>query len=389
VEEIKHPELINRKEFLRKATSVISALAFSGVIQACSDPTTATATQTEDQRNVKITEPMETVITAHTEPAQPKDTATLESTETPTQVVEEGRESVKIALVRTDDRTSGVRKAIELLGINSLTGKSIFLKPNFNSSDAPPGSTHPDVLRTLVTWLKEVGAGEITVGDRSGMGNTETVMRELGIFELGKELGFRTIVFDQLRSSEWVKIFELAHHWNDGFLFAKPCLDCEAIVQTCCLKTHQYGGVFTMSLKNSVGMVAKQDRISGYNYMQELHTSNHQRKMIAEINTAYNPDLIVLDGVEAFVTGGPAKGQKAKPEVILAGTDRVAIDAVGVAVLRMHGATFKGGIFEQDQISHAIELGLGVDGPERIEFVTGDEASRDYVEMVQAEFATD
>ncbi len=54
--------------------------------------------------------------------------------------------------------------------------------------------------------------------------------------------------------------------------------------------------------------------------------------MIAEINTAYKPDLIVLDGIQAFVNGGPDQSRLVTSNVILAGTDRVAIDAVGVAL---------------------------------------------------------
>ena len=77
------------------------------------------------------------------------------------------------------------------------------------------------------------------------------------------------------------------------------------VVQTCCLKTHRYGGHFTLSLKNSVGLAAKTVPGNGHDFMRELHTSPHQRRMIAEINAGYRPDLVVLDGVEAFVTGGP------------------------------------------------------------------------------------
>ncbi|MCG2753467.1 MAG: DUF362 domain-containing protein [Desulfobacteraceae bacterium] len=53
-------------------------------------------------------------------------------------------------------------------------------------------------------------------------------------------------------------------------------------------------------------------RRHGFNYMQELHTSPHQRKMIAEINAPFSPDLIILDGIEAFVDGGPAEGKRAQ-----------------------------------------------------------------------------
>ncbi len=109
--------------------------------------------------------------------------------------------------------------------------------------------------------------------------------------------------------------------------------------------------------------------------------------MIAEINTTYAPSLIVLDGVEAFVTGGPAQGQVARAEVILAATDRVALDAVGVALLRLHGTTpevSRGRVFEQEQIARAAELGLGVTAPEAIALATGEGASAAYAERVQA-----
>ena len=100
--------------------------------------------------------------------------------------------------------------------------------------------------------------------------------------------------------------------------------------------------------------------------------------MIAEINTAFKPDLIVLDGVEAFVDGGPLEGTRKEAGVILAGSDRIAIDAVGVAVLRMLGTTpevNRGRIFEQDQIARAVELGLGVASPAQIQLVTDDKES--------------
>jgi uncharacterized protein (DUF362 family) len=156
--------------------------------------------------------------------------------------------------------------------------------------------------------------------------------------------------------------------------------DAECVVQTCCLKTHGFGGHFTMSLKNSVGFVPYSGVFEGVacQFMDELHTSAHQRSMIAEINTAYTPALIVMDGVEAFTTGGPAEGSKVEPGIVVAGTDRVAVDAVGVAILRMFGTTSavqQGSVFEQEQIARAAELGLGVASPAGIEFVTDDDAS--------------
>ena len=64
----------------------------------------------------------------------------------------------KISLVKTADRTQGTRKAIDLLEINPVKGKSVVLKPNFNTADPAPGSTHYDTLHALILSLKEMGA---------------------------------------------------------------------------------------------------------------------------------------------------------------------------------------------------------------------------------------
>jgi uncharacterized protein (DUF362 family) len=292
----------------------------------------------------------------------------------------------QVAFVKTRDRAQGVRQAVEMLGLNDVSSKNVFIKPNFNSPDPAPGSTHPDVLRTIVSILHENGADQITIGDRSGMGDTRYTMEKIGVYEMAEEMGFKILVFDDLPAEDWIMIEPLKSHWQQGFPFARPCLETDAIIQTCCLKTHRFGGHFTMSLKNSVGMVAKRNLVDNHDFMRELHSSPHQRRMIAEINTAYTPHLIVLDGIEAFISGGPDNGGRVISEVVLAGTDRVAIDAVGVALLRYHGCqteVARGKIFQQDQLKRAVQLGLGVDSPHKIKFLTGDAESAAYATRVQ------
>ncbi len=84
--------------------------------------------------------------------------------------------------------------------------------------------------------------------------------------------------------------------------------------------------------------------------------------------------------------GGPVSGTRKNANVILGGTDRVAIDAVGVAILRELGTTpevSKGKIFEQDQIKRAAELGLGVKSAKEIEIITGDKDSEEYAKIIR------
>ena len=292
----------------------------------------------------------------------------------------------QVAFVKTRDRTAGVEKALDLLGVQSVRGKYLFLKPNFNSADAPPGSTHDDTLSALVQTLKARGVDRLVVGDRSGMGDTRGVMGKKGVFRMADELDFEAVVFDELDADDWEMFHLPGSHWSRGFAVARPVLEADGVIQTCCLKTHRFGGHFTLSLKNSVGLAAKWIPGESYNYMSELHSSPHQRTMIAEINAAYQPDLVLLDGVEAFVEGGPDRGKHVDAQVILASSDRVAIDAVGVAILRYFGTTpdvGTGPIFDQEQIARAVTLGLGVGSPQEIELVTDDPDSAAYASEIR------
>jgi uncharacterized protein (DUF362 family) len=292
--------------------------------------------------------------------------------------------SSKVAIVNTQDRKFGAASSIRALGINPVKNKNVLIKPNFNTADQTPGSTHNDTLAALVEETWEMGAKTVSLGERS-YPLTREVMEQKGVIPLMEKLDVNIVDFDDLAEKDWVKVDARDSHWQDGFRVARPILESECLISTCCLKTHQFGGVFTLSLKNHVGVVPTTRH--GYDYMRELHASPHQRKLIAEINAPFKPDLIVLDGIDAFVDGGPATGKHAKGNVFIASTDRVAIDAVGVAILKSlgsNGQIMKSKIFEQEQIARAAELGLGASSPSDIEVIPVDENSREYRDRVTA-----
>jgi uncharacterized protein (DUF362 family) len=292
----------------------------------------------------------------------------------------------KVAVISTSDRIYGVNKSFELLGINPVKVKKVVLKPNFNTADPPPASTHMETFRQILVKIQEMGAESITVAERCGPANTEEAFKQKGLYELADEFGFDIVNLETVPRDEWVMKNPEGNHWKDGFLFAKVYDEAECVIETCCLKTHMYGGHFTLSMKNATALVPR----VGYKYMNELHSSPNQRKMIAEINAAYKWDIIIMDGVLAFVDGGPMEGTLKEANVFVAGTDKVAIDAVGVALLRMPGTTpevSQGPIFEQEQIARAVELGIGISSIDEIEFLTDSPESENLVNSIKEQFS--
>lgn len=294
----------------------------------------------------------------------------------------EKKDMSKVALVKTSDRNIGVRESMNLLDFPAMKGKNVLLKPNFNTADPCPGSTHNDTLGRLVQEVHERGAKDIVIGERSGPQKTEEVILKKDIFQMSRDLDFKIINFDKMPEDDWMHFNPEGNHWDNGFSIPRSAAEAEYFISTCCLKTHQYGGVFTMSLKLAVGLTPKR-------LMKELHgkRTTDMRKMIAEINLSFIPDLIVMDGVAAFVDGGPMSGTLKEANVFLASSDRVALDAAGLAVLRDLGsneAIMGTKIFEHEQIKRAVQLNLGVGSPEQIDFVTPDRPSRLYADKLKS-----
>jgi len=264
----------------------------------------------------------------------------------------------KVAFVKTENRDKGVKSSLSVLGLNPVKNKDVLIKPNFNTADPAPGSTHNDTLTALVDELWNMGAKSIGLGERS-YPPTREVMDQKGIVPLLKQRDVHIIDFDDLKERDWVECKPKHGHWENGFRIARPILEAECLISTCCLKTHQFGGAFTLSLKLHVGVVPTFRH--GYQYMGELHQSLYQQEMIAEINQPFSPEIVVLDGIDAFTDGGPATGKRAKGNVFLASTDRVA----------------------QRQIARAAELGIGVSSAAEIEILAADRESLEFSSEVE------
>ena len=87
------------------------------------------------------------------------------------------------------------------------------------------------------------------------------------------------------------------------------------------------------------------------------------------------------------MNGGPESGELVEPNLMLASRDRVAIDAVGVAILRRYGSTkevMNGSIFELDQIRRAAELGVGVKSAPHIRLIPLNDESLDDAKEIES-----
>ena len=122
----------------------------------------------------------------------------------------------RVALLSTEDRKSAVASSIKALNINPCKNKDVLIKPNFNTADLCPGSTHNDTLVALVEEAWNMGAKSVSIGERS-YPPTREVMEHKGVIPLMKKLDVTVIDFDELDNKDWVEVKPKDSHWENGF----------------------------------------------------------------------------------------------------------------------------------------------------------------------------
>jgi uncharacterized protein (DUF362 family) len=231
-------------------------------------------------------------------------------------------------------------------------GNRVLIKPNFNSPDPFPASTDLAFLQAVIELIQEAGA-EVVIGESAGAiwRPTKKVFNELGVFELARKLGVELIAFED-RPNDWVEI-KINGDYLSKVIMPRSAYEADKIVYLPCMKTHSLG-VFSGAIKLALGFVAPGQRRS-------FHFGHLQEKL-AEISLCWQPDLIIMDGRKAFVSGGPDKGQLVEPGLVLASGDLIAIDVEAIRVLLGYQACNKlpANPWELPQIATALKHGLGV-----------------------------
>jgi uncharacterized protein (DUF362 family) len=272
-----------------------------------------------------------------------------------------------VAAVRSADFGS-YREALEAVvekagGLGFIgAGQSVMLKPATNSGNAYPATTDPETVLVMAELVKEQG-GVPFVADRSMIGRaTRDSFKTTGIADAAAQAG---ISARHLEADPAVGLKHAsASHWaRHTIQVARSAAEADHIISLCSPRTHVLGD-FTMSLKNGVGLVDGSARVP-------MHVPMGLKERLAEISLVVRPSFIVLDGRKAFVSGGPDSGDLARPGVLLAGRDPVAIDAVGLAQLRIAGSSVGGhdSIWAIPQLARAAAIGVGVSSAKEITLV--------------------
>ncbi|MBX5446151.1 DUF362 domain-containing protein [Sphaerobacter sp.] len=273
-------------------------------------------------------------------------------------VDESGRSLVAVTTAR--DPAEGVRRAIAVLGgLERLTiaGQRVLIKPSAASGIPAPASTSPGALEAVIQLVQDHGAREVLVGEMAGPPWHDTTVRTFrsGLLDVIENNGAHFVDF---RYDRWVTV-PLGDRARimKRVTIPRSVYEADVIIGLPVLPPHRREWV-APGLALWPGVVHPRTQVAA-------RAARDRSRAVAEINLAFQPDLLVLDASSVW-------GEAAPGGLVLASGDRIALDVCAMAVLAAldHRPIQRGaGSWEEVYIQAAVAVGLGTPQPGRVKLV--------------------
>ncbi|MBA3035199.1 MAG: DUF362 domain-containing protein [Desulfobacterium sp.] len=233
----------------------------------------------------------------------------------------------KMAIVKGDDRVKTINLALKAMGgIETFIkkGDRVLLKVNaaFASPPVISATTNPELLKEVIRLCYSAGALSVVVTDNP-INDPMSCFSLTGIESAAKSCGAKIILPDE---SLFTQIsIEGGNLIKDWPVLYKPLINADKLIGIAPLKDHHRSGA-SMTMKNWYGLLGGRRNI----FHQDINN------IIKELAIMVKPTLVILDGTTTMMSNGPTGGSLSdlkQTNVMIAGTDQVAVDAFGATLL--------------------------------------------------------
>jgi uncharacterized protein (DUF362 family) len=214
-----------------------------------------------------------------------------------------------------------------------------------------PGTfTKPEIVRAIVQMCRQAGAAEVNCLSWLDMKNWESTGLDMVLKEEGAKL---KLVSSEESNFKPVKVPN--HVSLDEAMIMKEFYNNDVFIDIPITKDHA-GNKFTGTMKNLMGLnyrVNNRSKFHKENWTTDVNAIRHLEQCIVDLNTLAKPTLCVVDATEFIITNGPmGPGDLIKPQKVIAGVDRVSLDAYCTTLWDIEAKDIIA-------ITHAHERGLG------------------------------
>jgi len=234
---------------------------------------------------------------------------------------------VKIGVFRTDNGLeSALREALKAADWDKHVRGKVFIKPNLCSKSYIPGAvTNPQVLFHLVSLLRD-RAEEVVVGESNGYNYCcDDALKMTGVKELVKKAGGKTV---NLSNDETVKVQNSKTFCLRNFPLPKTLVEADSFVDVPVMKTHEFTN-YSGAIKNLFGCIPDDRRIF-------LHPKFDM--VLHDLIVLLEPKFVVMDATVAMEGNGPNRGIAIPMNLVLAGSDVVAMDKLCCEIMGINWA---------------------------------------------------
>ncbi len=201
----------------------------------------------------------------------------------------------------------------------------ILIKPNLTAEEnlwEKGIVTGPIFMQALVEEVQKARPAEVIVAEAIAVGlNTKKAFVANGYEEMARATGAKLLDF-------YDGEFEEVETAEDGLLkrvkISREVLRADFFINAPVLKTH-FASTLTAAMKNLKGTTTYEEK-KRFHYLG-------LNKAVAELNAVLKPHLIVVDALIAMEGDGPTSGTPVGLNVMLAGTDAVAVDSVAARIM--------------------------------------------------------
>jgi len=261
-----------------------------------------------------------------------------------------GRVPVAVAGVSRGSADQATERAVRDAARNAtdfawLTrGDSVLIKVSCNSGNVYPATTDPIAVRTMVSLLREHGAGRVIVADMSGvqavrfspdetMGSSRALLESSGIARAALDAGAEVQAFEE---AGWDGFFaeapEAQGSWKSSILLPNVLNEADHVILMPRCSRHLLAGS-TLALKCAVGWWRHDSRLEYH------HDASTFAQKTADANTLptmrRKQRLVLTSATRVMALFGPDQGRVVAPEtgIVFASENAVAHDLVSLSWL--------------------------------------------------------
>jgi uncharacterized protein (DUF362 family) len=223
-------------------------------------------------------------------------------------------------------------------------GDKVLIKLALNSGNEFPATSDPWVLKHVVGVLRSRGAGEVLVGDQSGVGDvhwkkdsqkgsSRALCQSAGLLSSIGDCGATPVFFEEAGYDSYLQTSPPgSHHWKMPLWIPSIVNQVDHIIFMPRVSSHVMGEI-TSGLKLSVGFLREDSRRDFHSGGENFYAMYEEIAQVPEISSKLR--LTITSGRKVLTTIGPNDGDIAEPEhgLIFASEDLLANEILSYAWL--------------------------------------------------------